>query len=1265
MINVSDKLKEESKKKHNYYVTANVALSDGTNLSLKKEDFWLDGNDIIDAADSGDFPLGLAIEKTATLSLVNENGKFAEYSFNKAVFTIFMNLELSDRLETFRRGSFIVCKKPAVDDEINLTLLDYMSKADRTYKTNLIFPCTAGEVLEDACQQTGIILGDADFENSDYQVKKTPEGTTYRAVIGMVAALAGGNARIDEDDLLRIVTFDTAEKRQHDLISISDIEHDIDPVHITGVRYSDGDTEYFYGDEGYVIDVSDNKLLSGNEEDGLNRIGQILKGFELLPFSLSSIPVGYATFGDSVRFKDSKGNQYKSYITDVEFNFADSTEFSCSAKSIEEQELEYPDNVRVIVDQAIKAAEKKVSTYDTKLKQMNDMAANSLGFYYTEEPQPDGSVIVYRHNKPNLAESKIVYKTTADGFFVTSDYQGTDAETTATGKWTSGFDANGDAVLNILYAIGIQSKWINTRGLTAKDNDGNITFRVNADTGEVEMDPKMLIIGKGTLNDKLSEMEESIASSSSMTLQLSNDYQSISVDANGNYTQFPECSTTAVVLYGTEDVTDSCSFSIATSQSVTGTWNADNKTYTVTELTSDSGWIDIKATYLKLSVTKRFSISKLYAGKDGLQGLQGPDGKQGIQGPQGPDGRTQYTHIAYANSADGKTDFSVGDSNREYVGMYADFTETDSEDPSKYHWTLIKGADGKQGIQGPQGPDGKTPYFHTAYANSADGKTDFSLDDSTDKTYIGHYTDYVSADSTDPSKYTWVKIKGDPGVAGRTYFLQANAEILLMGADKKITPNNLSIRLYYRDGQGTAESQYGWWKIEKSSDKGNNWSEVSTVYTSSMKLISIAVDTMSLSAHDMIRVSVYADKAKTILYDQQTFSVAVDVDSLTQADIVEILSDGGKWKGVYYNKEDNTLYISFDAAKGGTVLLGGPNNGNGQLKLYDENGDEALRLNSGGMAMNSASDDAITIFRLLRTGLYYYDSTGKKRKVSIDTGGLALYTDYTDANNYKSLKLGKYGLYAAEKSGGVEEIWMEGDTEHQWDGYIIRFLNGLVRINANAIYTDGSSMGNNLTTSGTLSVAKTAGLKGGAYVQGSLTFEDYEETSKNSPTRKRPVASAGTNGTRVAYLTSGTGTTTGLTGTHRRLGIRAQWGSTSTYTLDYLYSDGQVSDIRLKENVKDSEVKALETINQMKVRQFDWRRERGGWHQEIGFVADELEKIDPNLAMGGGYDENGEMDIKQINSTYLLSYAVKAIQELSTIVKNQNKHIEELERRLS
>ena len=116
--------------------------------------------------------------------------------------------------------------------------------------------------------------------------------------------------------------------------------------------------------------------------------------------------------------------------------------------------------------------------------------------------------------------------------------------------------------------------------------------------------------------------------------------------------------------------------------------------------------------------------------------------------------------------------------------------------------------------------------------------------------------------------------------------------------------------------------------------------------------------------------------------------------------------------------------------------------------------------------------------------------------------------------------------------------------------------------------------------------------------------------------------------------------------------------------MDDLYTGIQVSDIRLKDNIKESEVIALDAINQMQVRQFDWKKERGGWHQDIGFVADELEEIDPKLALGGGYDENGEMDVKQINSPYLLNYAIKAIQELSAKVDEQEKRIKELERRL-
>lgn len=156
-------------------------------------------------------------------------------------------------------------------------------------------------------------------------------------------------------------------------------------------------------------------------------------------------------------------------------------------------------------------------------------------------------------------------------------------------------------------------------------------------------------------------------------------------------------------------------------------------------------------------------------GPQGLQGIQGPQGDQGIQGPAGVDGKSSYTHIAYANSADGTVGFSVSDNvNKSYIGMYVDFNATDSTNPADYKWTLIKGADGAQGIPGPAGADGQTPYFHTAWATNSTGTSGFSTTDATNKTYIGTYTDFVQADSTDPSKYTWAKIQGPEGPKGDT-----------------------------------------------------------------------------------------------------------------------------------------------------------------------------------------------------------------------------------------------------------------------------------------------------------------------------------------------------------------------------------------------------------------------------------------------------------------------------------------------------------------
>lgn len=170
-----------------------------------------------------------------------------------------------------------------------------------------------------------------------------------------------------------------------------------------------------------------------------------------------------------------------------------------------------------------------------------------------------------------------------------------------------------------------------------------------------------------------------------------------------------------------------------------------------------------------LDCTTTALVEKGEVGPPGLDGQQGKDGADGIPGRDGQDGRTSYAHIAYADSADGQKNFSVSDSHRLYIGFYTDFNATDSTNPSAYRWTLIKGADGQDGadgLPGKPGADGRTPYFHTAYADSADGQLGFSTTNASGKLYMGTCTDYIQLDPTDYRAYTWVKIKGETGQTG-------------------------------------------------------------------------------------------------------------------------------------------------------------------------------------------------------------------------------------------------------------------------------------------------------------------------------------------------------------------------------------------------------------------------------------------------------------------------------------------------------------------
>lgn len=1104
---VSSRFKtEQNNDNRNYLKYADITLTDGTVLNLTNTDFWSNGMKFEDSvSDDSAFTIGSANINTVNLSINNFDEKYTDYDFTNAEVICYVGLEVEPtsgtekEIEKIRICTMTVVDTPYQDTTIiELTCEDNMRKFDRDYsESKLKYPATRRQIIQDACNVCGVTLDTLSFDQDSYQIVTRPDddALTFRQVLAWVCQIGCQYARCDRYGRLTIKWYDTeiVDANRIEINSTSKFTPNLDDVVITGVRVteyieatSDDKTasSYLYGNEGYVLEISENKLIpQGTGETVAAMIGEKCVGMSFRPFETQCLTDISIEAGDAVLITDRKGNKYKSFLTNVVLQPGVFEQISCNAESTARNSSKQYSLITQTAVDARKSVQKEKTQRELALEEFEKRLDKSSGVFTTIETQEDGSKIFYLHDKPKLSESQGIWRMTAEAWGVSNDGGNT---------WNGGMTVDGDAIVRILEAVGVNANWINAGAITVKDAEGNLLFSVDMDTKSVYISGNVQIGGGKTLDETLKEFS---ASAKNMTIQLSNEYQGIPVDSDGNYSSFPECSTRATVMYGAQDITENCSYTITESQNISGSWDEVEHTYTVESLTADSGWVDIRATYLEnLSVSKRFTIAKQYA--------------------------------------------------------------------------------------------------------------------------------------------------GEQGTAGRTYFINADADILLMGADKKITPNVLNLRPYYRDGQEDAKNFYAWWTIEKSVDNGSSWEDIST-YSTSMKLIQIQLNTLSLEAHDMIRASAYADKEKTILCDQQTFPVALDVSALSQKDIVEILSNNGAWKGLYYL--NNELYVSFNAALGGTLTLGGQNNGNGLLILLDDEGSEIGRMSSGGMSFRN-SDNNIVI-RINKSGMFFYDSTGQKRKVLIDSSGITMYTDYTDANNWKAIKIGKYGIYAAEKSGGVEDFWMEGDTSHQWDGYILRFLNGAVRLNANAVYTDGCSMGKNLTTSGT------------------LTWYDYEQQSLDNPTAKRqPVASLGTDTNKVAYLATQYTTTQSPTtaNSYYRLAVRGQWGN-SGYSTHYIYTDLITSDIRLKKNIKNSKIKALEAVELMQVRQFDWKK---GGHQNIGFVADELEEIDPNLALGGGYDENGDMDVKQINTPYLLNYAIKAIQELSVTVKEQSCKIRELEGKL-
>lgn len=876
-----------------YLKYADITLTDGTVLNLTSANLWQNGMEFEDSvSNDSSFDIGSAIINVLNLSINNFDGEYSDYDFEGAEVICYVGLQIenedtSELLDSAGEqildstGDTIIVHKNAViekarictvtvieqpEDEtvtIDLTCEDNMRKFDRNYSdSKLKYPATRGQIVRDACEVCGVTLQTTSFDRDDYIVQNRPndEALTFRQVLQWVAQIGCQWMRCDEygrlcigwyssineeeliindlgvlktqddsnislelssangilsanngtflenDGILRLFATDEKGNESEIKTTYGFTPHHTDVV-ITGVKVteysessSDNPQTYMVGTEGYVLGISGNKLIRvGDGQTIASMIAEKCVGMRFRPFE-SECPTDVALeAGDSLIIVDRNGKIYTSLLTTTTLKPGSGQKIACNAKSAaKNSSTQYSQATQAFVAARNMVKQEKTER-EKALEEFGKRIDSATGVYTTVEPQENGSKIFYLHDKPTLAESKAIWKMTSEAWGVSTDGGQT---------WNGGMAVDGDTIVRILNAVGVNADWINTGAITVKDANENILFQVDMDTKTVVIDPDVLIIGNMTLSEKLENMDENIASAKNMTFQLSNDMQTITSDADGNIPVFPTVATTAKVMYGSSDITNDCSYTIAKSDSVTGSWDVDTHTYTVTGLSADNGWVDIKAVYLiNLAVVKRFTISKQKKGEDGKD--------------------------------------------------------------------------------------------------------------------------------------------GEPG---RTYMVEPSCNVLKRGSDKTISPNFITFKAYYRDGKSATRVPYkGRFVVEETAD-GNTWN---TIYTSSTDedtvthyLYSILTNgsgqTVASSNGSTVgiprdvtnvRCKLYASGGTTTLMDMQSVAVVIDVDNLTQSQIVEILSNDGAWKGLYY--KNGQLYISFSAALGGELTLGGEKNGNGYLKIKD------------------------------------------------------------------------------------------------------------------------------------------------------------------------------------------------------------------------------------------------------------------------------------------------------------------------------------------
>lgn len=495
---------------------ADIVTASGEKIPISDSKLWANGFEVNDSTSSnGTFTIGALIAGKLKIKLNNIYEDYSKYDFDKASVTAYVSKSFSDgTTEKLKIGEYRVSETSYDGSLITLTCLDNINNFNREYDSNLSYPTTAYEVVRDACIKCDVPFTMARFDNSDYTINEIPSDNqklTYGQVIAYILQLSGLWGKCGHDGELLIGWYDmsqfesqnynggtfstkttpysdgdnvdggnftdyssgdsvdggtfTEARNYHNVYTQKDLNVATDDVVITGVKViatskedKSKDVNALAGKEGYVISISDNPFISADKAQTVaNYIFKKIGGMRFRPLDATLLSNPLIESGDVALVTDRKQNTYSCFISNRTFTVGSGTKISCDAENASRNSADKFSNETKAVVQARKVAQAQLSVYDKQMQLLTQLMSQSLGLFKTEQVQEDGSIIYIMHNKSDLKSSNIQWKMTANGMAVSNDYGKT---------WKAGIDKDGNAIFNIMSAIGINFDWAHGGTLT-------------------------------------------------------------------------------------------------------------------------------------------------------------------------------------------------------------------------------------------------------------------------------------------------------------------------------------------------------------------------------------------------------------------------------------------------------------------------------------------------------------------------------------------------------------------------------------------------------------------------------------------------------------------------------------------------------------------------------------------------------------------------------------------------------------------------------